>query len=1122
MSSMRLFILSVLVTCITSTPYDGIVRLQPDGTQAAYLKPVDIISNHASALEQLPKVQNNPEVDHHQPDHPDDVQGLTDFANALDYKNWGENKNWMNKKFSVCDWHGITCSKNTGRVVGVSLEHNGLKGALPVSLGSLLTELETLILSGGRPANYKGCVGNDLQNSSLPLSFYKMIKLQVVNLEYVCLGGRLEDMFHNMTGLTQLSLHGNYISGTVPKSLNYCTNLEILKLGRNPINGSFPLTYLSSLTKAVQMNCNFCALTGIIPDDAFAPFVNMEETYWDGNGFTGSLPSSIGKLKKLTRFSFNINNFTGKMPDNWGKPGNLPLLKDCRVGNDTDLTAYLANYPWVPKVLGNVYDCPLPKYASGNGICNHVTNTHPVTNPRSPTSCRNNSRIRNKSLIHNAAEFDVKNCSLQKVGEPVPRIATSVLNQFAVFVVTSHFDNPMSGQVNIFDAETKGWSATGRMLSPSRTNMCTTSWNHLAIFAGGSTARGHPKSTFVDIWDSSTNAWSVMNLRIGRDLLACASAGDITLFAGGSAPQVNQSETDSVEIYNHITKLWTTATLSLPRKKPEAVTVGSKIVIAGGETGRTPDYTDVIDIFDTDTNTWTTSRLNGARQYFGAAHASGAHIGSSDAGVAVFAGGFFNDLRLGDVDIFDPYNGKSGKHYTTDHLYQNRSNLHGVTVGKNGRWAAFGPGNIVAEAKITLDFYDGETGNWAHRKSHVEMVDQGVASVGNVAFFVGADGYADTFALDGNCSMFDDVVSSSTTDVVSFSTATVEVEHQWVFKTSKDVGYVHMSTIEQAGHGGPLAVAFQATPGSKTEGSDTQSIYLKLSKDNGITWAPHTVLIKPGFTQAVWGPALSWDKANEEMVLFFSASVPENERGNGRSYPGGNIYITRSNGADLLKNWSTPELLLGFRDKQHDDGKPVSKVTANKPAVDGLNWLLPFWSEAHTKGETGSSCAGVLLSSDGGKSFTRSKDCLESKEAGWLIENTISFTGNGTALQFFRTKAGHIWQSFSTDNGASWSMPNATDRLNPNSKTFLCHGNVSNQLLLSYNPSSKKRDPLALAMSMDNGLTWKDYAILDQGGVQNFAYPTTTIANNTAFTVYSADIHTGIRLAKVVLSTNKQ
>ena len=150
-------------------------------------------------------------------------------------------------------------------------------------------------------------------------------------------------------------------------------------------------------------------------------------------------------------------------------------------------------------------------------------------------------------------------------------------------------------------------------------------------------------------------------------------------------------------------------------------------------------------------------------QYFGAAHASGAYVGSSDAGVAVFAGGFFNDLRLGDVDIFDPYNGKSGKHYTTDHLYQNRSNLHGVTVGKNGRWAAFGPGNIAAEAKITLDFYDGETGNWAHRKSHVEMVDQGVASVGNVAFFVGADGYADTFALDGDCSMFDDVVSSSAT-----------------------------------------------------------------------------------------------------------------------------------------------------------------------------------------------------------------------------------------------------------------------------------------------------------------------------------------------------------------------
>ena len=38
------------------------------------------------------------------------------------------------------------------------------------------------------------------------------------------------------------------------------------------------------------------------------------------------------------------------------------------------------------------------------------------------------------------------------------------------------------------------------------------------------------------------------------------------------------------------------------------------------------------------------------------------------------------------------------------------------------------------------------------------IVRQGVASVGNVALFVGTDGYADAIALDGDCSIFDSVV----------------------------------------------------------------------------------------------------------------------------------------------------------------------------------------------------------------------------------------------------------------------------------------------------------------------------------------------------------------------------
>ena len=53
---------------------------------------------------------------------------------------------------------------------------------------------------------------------------------------------------------------------------------------------------------------------------------------------------------------------------------------------------------------------------------------------------------------------------------------------------------------------------------------------------------------------------------------------------------------------------------------------------------------------------------------------------------------------------------------------------------------------------MSLDFYDGESGEWASTHTHAPVTMNGVASVGNVALFMGADGRLDAIALDGNCS----------------------------------------------------------------------------------------------------------------------------------------------------------------------------------------------------------------------------------------------------------------------------------------------------------------------------------------------------------------------------------
>ena len=208
-------------------------------------------------------------------------------------------------------------------------------------------------------------------------------------LQYTCLGGTLEG-FSKLTALTSLQLHGNYITGSIPADLGALTEVRILKLGRNPISGTLPKLAFKNV---IQFNCNFCALSGPFPD-MFDGLPNIEVSYWDGNGFDGPLPPSVGRAKKLQRLSFNINQFTGPIPPAIcnipaGDGGNTPdTAHDCRIGADTDLKAYQADrYPWIIRGHGNLFDCNGIPPCAVHGSCNKTKGTK-VVNPVSPVRCR--------------------------------------------------------------------------------------------------------------------------------------------------------------------------------------------------------------------------------------------------------------------------------------------------------------------------------------------------------------------------------------------------------------------------------------------------------------------------------------------------------------------------------------------------------------------------------------------------------------------------------------------------------------------------------------------------------------------------------------------------------------
>ena len=74
-----------------------------------------------------------------------DRAALIAFYNSMDGPNWANNTNWLSDK-PIGAWYGIT-TDNSGRVIGIDMWYNGLKGQLPLQFDDL-TALERLSLVG--------------------------------------------------------------------------------------------------------------------------------------------------------------------------------------------------------------------------------------------------------------------------------------------------------------------------------------------------------------------------------------------------------------------------------------------------------------------------------------------------------------------------------------------------------------------------------------------------------------------------------------------------------------------------------------------------------------------------------------------------------------------------------------------------------------------------------------------------------------------------------------------------------------------------------------------------------------------------------------------------------------
>ncbi len=229
-----------------------------------------------------------------------------------------------------------------------------------------------------------------------------------------------------------------------------------------------------------------------------------------------------------------------------------------------------------------------------------------------------------------------------------------------------------SSDVDIWDTRTQQWSMI-ESLSIPRFALSAVSKGHKVLFAGG-LIYDLTSYNRVDIYDTQTETWSTATLSMARGAMASAVVGDLAIFAGGLRP--GAAVTNRVDIYNFTTDTWSTATLSQARCMAEATTVGNKVVIAGGMTAYFDHPTNVVDIYDAMTDTWTTDTLSIARMSAGAATINGK---------AYFAGGgsFASGAVLSDfsdvIDIYDPVSDT----WTVDYLSQPVASHSVIAIGNH-------------------------------------------------------------------------------------------------------------------------------------------------------------------------------------------------------------------------------------------------------------------------------------------------------------------------------------------------------------------------------------------------------------------------------------------------------
>jgi len=278
-------------------------------------------------------------------------------------------------------------------------------------------------------------------------------------------------------------------------------------------------------------------------------------------------------------------------------------------------------------------------------------------------------------------------------------------------------------------------------------------------------------------------------------------------------------------------------------------------------------------------------------------------------------------------------------------------------------------------------------------------------------------------------------------------------------------------------------------------GSDfaTARIIARKSNDGGRTWSKPRVLQENTGKKNVMSATLRYLDGPQQLKR-----------------PIGLFYLKKNTLSDLK----------AYLKVSNDNGKtfgPPVEITSppgyhvmNNDRITILSngrWLAPVAStpDVHKNNHFVCTC---FISDDMGLTWRQSKGSVDYAKRG-AMEPEVFELKDGNVLMIFRTQLGHIGSSLSSDGGETWSKPESWGVRAPEAPATLRRIPSTGDLMLIWNDNYEpgaghggKRSPLTVAISDDEGQTWKLKKNLETKADHGYSYISLTFHHGRAIMSY--------------------